>query len=365
MRYRSLSLVALALAGCSGTAPEDETSALRDVLAGEEARPDQLVELNRAFSRRAVRAGSYAELEAQAPGDEAWSPVVTVRAEGPTPLSVAPWLASGDIDSDGSFEPCHTAAAGAPPLSEADRSAIEARSPGSASSPARRVPDRFSSAFGARVRAELRERRRARHRALPGRAPRRDQRGSGRSRRAPRDRADLRPLPPRRARSARARHCRAESARARAATSRAASRLSAVHRTTMMTATATTASTATATTTTAARSRGGAGCPSREEGAWRAPRSGCCSPPACSCCGAKRGAAREAESARPRTAARARPLLLDAPDASAQPASATGRVEAGKRLLAKKDPAAARDRARGGAPRRRRTRGARAAFARL
>jgi hypothetical protein len=134
MRFRSLSLAALVLAGCSSTAPEDETSALRDVLAGEEAATGDASELNRVFSRRAVRAGSYAELEAQAPGDEAWSPVVTVGTEGSTPLSVAPWLASGDIAPNGDFEPCHTDAEKAPPLSEGDRAAIEGRSPGSSSS---------------------------------------------------------------------------------------------------------------------------------------------------------------------------------------------------------------------------------------
>jgi hypothetical protein len=134
MRLRKVSLLALVLSGCSGTAPDDESSALRDVLAGDEAASSEVPQLNRDLVRRAVRAGSYAELGAQAPVDEAWSPVVTAGAEGPTPLSVVPWIEAGVIDPSGAFDPCHTAGAEAPPLGEADHAALEARSPGSASS---------------------------------------------------------------------------------------------------------------------------------------------------------------------------------------------------------------------------------------
>src|SRR5688572_19272342 len=101
MRLRTVSLLALVLSGCSSTAPEDESSALRDVLAGDEAEPSEVPQLNRDLVRRAVRAGSYAELGAQAPVDEAWSPVVTAGAEGPTPLSVVPWIEAGVIDPSG------------------------------------------------------------------------------------------------------------------------------------------------------------------------------------------------------------------------------------------------------------------------
>jgi hypothetical protein len=134
MKFRSLLVLPLALSGCSGTAPEDETHALRDVLAGEEVAKSEVPQLNRVLVRRAVRAGSYAELEAQAPVDEAWSPVVTIGAEGPTPLSVAPWLEAGLVDPSGAFVPCHEESPGAPPLDEASRAALEARAPGASSS---------------------------------------------------------------------------------------------------------------------------------------------------------------------------------------------------------------------------------------
>lgn len=132
MRLRSLTVV-LFLAGCSSGAADDESFALRDVLAGEDPGPGETSELNREFSRRAVRVGSYVALETEPPNDEAWSPVVSVSPGGPKPLSVAAWLASGDITPYGRFDPCRVEPPRAlPPLSEADRLAIEARSPGGA-----------------------------------------------------------------------------------------------------------------------------------------------------------------------------------------------------------------------------------------
>jgi hypothetical protein len=94
------------LAACADAANDEQSAELQRHLQTSAASPAADAELlNLAFSSLAVRAHGYAEhLPQSAPA--LWSPVVSVDANGPHPVDVSEWIASGDIDAQGVFAPC-------------------------------------------------------------------------------------------------------------------------------------------------------------------------------------------------------------------------------------------------------------------